>query len=383
MKSNVAIKSAYSQKLAVRQVSHAKQIILAIDTSCDETSVAVTQGRTILSSVVSSQVELHKKWGGVVPDIARRAHTENIEPVYREALKRARISEKDIDYVACTVGPGLAIALEVGVDFAKDTAIKLDVPFIPVNHMEGHLLSGLALNSRGKGAVKDVSKIFPALGLLVSGSHTDIVYVKGIGDYEVIGETLDDAAGEAYDKVARMLKLGYPGGPIMTTLSQKYIRDNAVRRKATDIKEDLLDEFKLPIPMEKSDDLNFSYSGLKTACLYKIKSLESKKGWQIAFMVAFNLTVAKSLSVKLEKAIKMYPEVRTVLLGGGVINNPFVVREIGNLARRNGKKTLLPMMKLRGDNAAMIGVAAGFYVKDAIKAKKMIESVDRLPQMRL
>jgi len=356
--------------------------ILAIDTSCDETSVAVVDGRKVLSSVVSSQVELHKKWGGVVPDIARRAHKENIDAVYKEALKRAHILEKDIDYVACTIGPGLAIALEVGLEFAKNLAIRLKVPFIPVNHMEGHLLSGLALNSKGKGPKLEERKMFPALGLLVSGSHTDIIYVKNIGEYEIIGETLDDAAGEAYDKVARMLDLGYPGGPILTYMAEKYLR-LIKKEKRREKREEIVAEFKLPIPMEKSNDLNFSYSGLKTACLYKIKALEAKKGWQIAFTVAFNLTVAESLRIKLEKALNQYPEVKSVLLGGGVINNPFIVRILGDLVRSYKKKYYIPEIRFRGDNAGMIGVAASFHLENTISQKNKITKIDRLPQMSL
>ena len=189
-------------------------IILAIDTSCDDTSVAVLKGRRVLSSVISSQVELHKKWGGVVPDIARRAHKENIEKVYQEALKRARIKEDELEFIAVTYGPGLAIALEVGINFAKDLAYTKKKKFVPINHMEGHMLASFILNQQGKGSVGQNEEIcvFPALALLMSGNHSEIVYAKKLNEYEVLGETLDDAAGEAFDKVARMMDVGYPGG---------------------------------------------------------------------------------------------------------------------------------------------------------------------------
>ena len=181
--------------------------ILAIDTSCDDTSVAVLKGRRVLASVISSQTELHKKWGGVVPDIARRAHKENIDKVYLEALKRARITEEEIEFVAVTYGPGLAIALEVGVNFAKDLAYSKKKKFVPINHMEGQMLASFILNRQGNGAIEINSEkeVFPALALLISGNHTEIIYSEKLNDYKILGETLDEASGEACEKVARMM----------------------------------------------------------------------------------------------------------------------------------------------------------------------------------
>ena len=379
------------------ELNRVDPLILAVDTSCDETSVAILQGRRVLSSVISSQVELHKKWGGVVPDIARRAHQENLPLVYQEALKRARVSIGDIDYVAVTYGPGLAIALEVGVDFAKKLAYDNNKKFIPVNHMEGHMLSSFILNKAGK-QYKDfkeeiksqirnpksqilnpisniqfpISNIFPFISVLISGSHTDLVLVNKIGDYSLLGETLDDAAGECFDKVSRMLNLGYPGGPIIT-----YLAGKGDKKKA--------DEFKLPVPMEKSGDLNFSYSGLKTACLYKIQKIRAEgrkeSEWTSDFCLAFINSVSKSIQIKLKKAIEQNPEVKAIVLGGGVINNRYIVRDLVKCAKNMGLPCYFPEIKYRGDNAAMIGVAAYFELEQFNKflEGEEILKVDRVP----
>lgn len=290
-----------------------------------------------MSSVISSQVELHRKWGGTVPDIARRAHQENIELVCKEALKRAHLSLEEIDAIAVTYGPGLAIALEVGLHYAQKLAYENKKLFIPVNHMQGHMLASFALNSAGKGQVPQAKDddFLPMLALLVSGNHTEIVLAKDFGKYEILGETLDDAAGEAFDKVARMLNIGYPGGPIITTLAKR------VKNKAAAV-----DRFGLPIPMQKSGDLNFSFSGLKTACLYKIKSLREvhKKDteWSYDFCMSFIDKVSKSLEQKLAKALELHPEVKSIVIGGGVSNNPFIIKNIGRLAKKYGKSYLFP-----------------------------------------
>lgn len=349
--------------------------ILAIDTSCDETSVAVVQGRKVLSNIRSSQVDLHSEWGGVVPMISKRAHEENIQGVYEDALKRARVNMEDIDYVAVTYGPGLAIDLEVGIQFAKDLAIKYGKPLVPVNHMEGHLLSSLALNSKGKGLVLDsqLKKIFPALGLLVSGKHTEIIYVKEIGEYEKLGLTLDDAAGEAFDKVGRMLNFGYPGGPVVSEFAKKGKRG----------------KIELPIPMVKSGDLNFSYSGLKTASLYKIRELREsdlkEKEWIYDFCRTFVDVLVESLKIKLNLAIEKHSEIKSVLVGGGVFGSEYVLREIGKLVKSNNLKFLSPKPEYRTDNAAMIGLAAYFNVLDDRYLSDLdeIEKLDRNPRLSL
>ncbi len=325
--------------------------ILAIETSFDDTAVAVLEGRKVLSSVVSSSVDLHKKWGGVVPDIARRAHIENIDGVYMEALSRARMNIEEIEYIVVTYGPGLAIDLEVGLDFAKGLVKKHKKKFVPVNHMEGHLLSSFILNSKGNGLIEKIEegKIFPAIGVLVSGNHTELILVKGFGDYEKIGETLDDAAGEAFDKVGRMLDLGFPGGPIVSEFAKKGKKGN----------------IEFTIPMKNSNNLNFSYSGLKTACLYKSRDLREKydsdNEWVYDFCNGFVSAVAESIVLKLEKALLEY-EVKSVFAGGGVLMNEYIARSIGKKSKEFKKQFYLPPVKFRTDNAGMIGIAGYFNI---------------------
>lgn len=372
-------------------------LILAIDTSCDDTSVAVLRGRCVLSSVISSQVELHKKWGGVVPDIAKRAHKENIDKVYREALKRARITEAEIEFVAVTYGPGLAIALEVGVDFAKNLAYGQKKKLVPINHMEGHMLASFILNQKAKGRIgqDQEDKVFPALALLMSGNHTEIIYAAGLNEYKVLGETLDDAAGEAFDKVARMLNLGYPGGPVITLLAGRANAKWSDARLGFEERNDkkplseIAGRFGLPIPMMRSGDLNFSFSGLKTACLYKIRDLRARYAkdtdWSYDFAREFINAITKSLAFKLRKAIKLHPEIKAVVIGGGVSNNEYIVREIGSLARKLGKKYFLPEVRFRSDNAGMIGIAAYYNIvnkKYWIEGEEILQ-LDRKPMLHL
>lgn len=347
--------------------------VLAIDTSCDETSVAVVEGRRVLSSVRSTQVDLHKEWGGVVPMISKRAHEENIQGVYEEALRKSKLSLKDLDCIAVTYGPGLAIDLEVGIEFAKKLALENSLPLYPVNHMEGHLLSSLLLNSKGVGLVDDalLENMFPALGLLVSGKHTEIIEVKGIGEYRKLGQTLDDAAGEAFDKVGRMLNFGYPGGPIVSEFAKKG-------------KPGVIE---LPIPMEKSGDLNFSYSGLKTACLYRIKELResglAEKEWIYDFCRSFVDSVTKSLEIKLKIAIEADRDVRSIMVGGGVFGSSYVLKEVGKVVKSYGLNYMYPKKEYRGDNAAMIGIVASLNNEEKTFVEKDIAGLDRDPRLSL
>lgn len=349
-------------------------LIIAFDTSCDDTSCAVLRGRNVLSSVVSSQVEIHAQFGGVVPDIARREHEKNIPLVYSEALKKAKIKIEDVDYIACTYGPGLAIDLEIGLEFAKGLAIKYHKPFVPVNHMEGHMFSGLLLNSKGNGLFpENIDELFPALALLISGKHTELVYVDKVGEYRKLGETLDDAVGEAFDKVGRMLNFGYPGGPVVCEFA----------------KQGSSGVFKFPIPMKNSGDMNFSYSGLKTAALYKTKELREEgkreKEWVYDFCRGFLDAIIESLNIKLEMAISMNPSIQTLFVGGGVFNSEEIVRKIGTTAKSFGLNYIFSKPEYRGDNAAMIGIAAYFDIlqKKDIKAKEDIIKVDRDPRLSL
>ncbi len=344
-----------------------KTKILAIETSFDDTAVAVLEGRKVLSSVVSSSTDLHKKWGGVVPDISRRAHIENISLVYKEALKRSKLKIEDIDYIAVTYGPGLAIDLEVGLDFAKKIAKKNSKKLIPVNHMEGHLLSSFILNSKGRGLIEEINKkkLFPAVGVLVSGNHTELILVSDFGKYSRLGETLDDAAGEAFDKVGRMLNLGFPGGPVVSEFAKKGKSG----------------KISFTVPMKNSQDFNFSYSGLKTACLYKLKEFESNENeWIYDFCRGFVDVVAESIVLKLDMVLKKYPEVKSVFAGGGVLVNEFISREIVSKSKEYGVKCYISEKKFRTDNAAMIGVAGYFNV---LNENIVPEDVDRDPRLEL
>jgi N6-L-threonylcarbamoyladenine synthase len=347
------------------------RLILGIDTSCDDTSVAVLKGRKVLSSVISSQLDIHAEYGGVVPDIARREHEKNIPKVFEKALRKAKVSIEDIEYIAVTYGPGLAIDLEVGISFAKDLSKKYNIPVIPVNHMEGHLLSSLLLNSKGSGTVEgDIQDIFPALGLLMSGKHTELIYSTGIGDYEKIGQTLDDAAGEAFDKVGRILNFGYPGGPVVTEFAKKGKRGS----------------IEFPIPMKNSGDLNFSFSGIKTAALYKSKELREEdrpeKEWVYDFCRGFVDSVFESVAIKLTDAIEQYPKAQHVLIGGGVFNSEEMLRRVGSLVRGYSLEYLYPEKEYRGDNGAMVALVGFMHIDDAIYGKELDE-LDRDPRLSL
>ena len=343
-------------------------LILAIDTSCDETCAAVTQGRKVLSNVVASQINIHQKYGGVVPHLAKRAHQAKIEFVVKEATTRSLLADRQgdssLDAIAVTVGPGLAPALEVGIDYAKKLALKWHKPLIAINHMEGHLLSSLAQpNTPGCRNIPPRGGI----GLLVSGGHTQLILVKKIGQYQLLGETLDDAAGEALDKLAKMLKLGYPGGPIIEALAKNGNPDS----------------IKLPIPMQYSKNLNFSFSGLKTAALYLIsprgeRSFHPGVEFIYDMCAGFQKAIALSLTTKLKKAIDQY-QPKALLLGGGVFANLYLRRQVRSAAKP--LPVFIPYSKkLFTDNAAMIAIAAyyKFLKKDFVKD---IDRLDRQPNL--
>jgi len=334
-------------------------MILSIDTSCDETSVAVTHGRKVLSNVISSQIALHKKYGGVYPALAKRAHEERIDFVVQKAIKKFKP-----DAVAVTQGPGLAIALEVGIKKAKELSAAYRIPLIAVNHLEGHIYSCLAQNSAG---LPEREIIFPALCLIVSGGHTSLVLMKDHGNYTIVGETLDDACGEALDKAAKILKLGYPGGPVIEKLAEQAVSS-----------------FKLSQPLKDNKNLNFSYSGLKTQFLYLVRDLSEKDFSQNLKNLAFTFQTAcfEQVIRKTSQAIKIY-QPKMILCGGGVIAN----KTLRKLLRQTAKSSNLPIFfppkkDLITDNAAMIGIAAGFHLvkKDFVKK---IDLLDRIPRMKL
>ncbi|HOY56065.1 MAG TPA: tRNA (adenosine(37)-N6)-threonylcarbamoyltransferase complex transferase subunit TsaD [bacterium] len=328
--------------------------ILAIETSCDETAAAVlhiTNGPfTLLSNMVSSQIKIHARFGGVVPEVAARKQIEMVIPVVAEAVKKSGLNlTRDINYIAATQGPGLVTALNVGLETAKSLAFVTQKPLITVNHLAGHALAGLLSPSMSPKKI-----IFPALALVVSGGHTLLILMKNFYSWKIIGDTLDDAVGEAYDKTAQILNLGYPGGPIIDKLAMAG--DSSV--------------FKLPRPLLNNQNFDFSFSGLKTAVLYLIndvtavsplKTLGTKTINNIC--AAFQAACVEVLVTKTLRAIKKYKP-QTFLLGGGVSANQALRTTLQEKIALTAPKIkiLLPEIKFTGDNAAMISVAAYFKI---------------------
>ncbi len=346
--------------------------ILAIDTSCDETSVAITSRRRVLSNVIYSQILLHKKWGGVVPSIAKRAHEERIDFVVDETLRKVGnkniCSLHNIDAIAVTQGPGLAVALEVGIKKAKELAKKYNKKLISVNHLEGHIYSAFVQNSKGN-PKRDFK--FPYLALIISGGHTEFVLFKNHLDYEIIGSTLDDASGEALDKAAKILGLGYPGGPVIERLAKEVGN---------------IDFHNFPRPMLKSKDLNFSFSGLKTSFYYFLNGQDGKGAHvnqnikQLAS--SFQEAVFDTLIKKTEMAIKL-TTINQLIVVGGVVANLRLRKLMRDLISKYHGEVLFPPYKyLTGDNASMIGVVAGFKAEKDLFIKN-IDELGRIPRMSL
>ena len=305
-------------------------VILALETSCDETAASVVMGgNDVLSSIVSSQIEIHARFGGVVPEVASRAHMEALIPVMQSAITEAGILPSRIDAVAATAGPGLIGALLVGVSAAKSLALVWDKPFIGVNHLEAHLYAGL---------LDDPTLQFPLVVLLVSGGHTMIIEMRGHGDYTVLGRTIDDAAGEAYDKVARYLDLGYPGGPVIDRIASQ---GNA---EAIDF----------PRAMEH-DGLNVSFSGLKTSVINYVKKNPDVANVDVA--ASFQAAVVDVLCTKTIRAAQQIGA-KGIVLGGGVSANSLLRAQISERGAAAGFKVALPSRAMCTDNAAMIAAAA-------------------------
>lgn len=376
--------------------------ILAIETSCDETAAAVLVDGKLRSNVVYSQIDLHTKYGGVVPSIARLAHQQKLPEVVEQALSEAGIAESDIQAVAVTIGPGLAIALEIGLEHAKALAEKLGIPLIPVNHMEGHLWSWTGDNLAEEAAGDQVqSANLPALGILVSGKHSEWVQVSRVGEYEKLGQTLDDACGEAFDKVATMLRLGYPGGPAVSRLAAAMrdsyaifeYRDNASTYISSELNGT---KYRLPIPLAHTSDLNVSFSGLKTAVKQLIAEMSGANqklniqetgaaavlsAEQVSFVcLLFETAAVAMMERKIRAALKRSAS-RELWLGGGVVANEYF-RQRMRLVAHDFELTLrFPASKsLTGDNAAMIGVVAALRPE---LATKDYQSHDRQPGLSL
>ncbi|MDA1079902.1 MAG: tRNA (adenosine(37)-N6)-threonylcarbamoyltransferase complex transferase subunit TsaD [bacterium] len=341
-----------------------KSILLAIDTSCDDTAVAVTSGTTVLSNVIASQTDLHRQYGGVFPTVAKQAHKENIQPTVTAALRRAGTTWDDITALAVTQGPGLAPALEVGITAAKAYASEHNLPLIPINHLEGHVLSVLAKPKPSK-----LLEVANALSIIVSGGNTLFVRVEKIGKYTVLGQTLDDAAGECLDKIGRMLNLGYPAGPVIEQFA-KLGNPKAI-------------PFPLPLTTTKTYDLSFS--GIKT---YTRNVLEDKtvsnpltKQELYDFCASIQFAVFRHITYKLNKILQNMT-FSQIWLGGGVAANTTLRRMIRETIRANGDKVHNPKLavpyskKLCMDNAAMIGVAASYKLKH----KTDNETIERRPR---
>lgn len=307
-------------------------IILGIETSCDETSVAVMRGGTLHSNIISSQI-VHQQYGGVVPELASRAHQKLIVPVVNEALAKAEVRKEELSAIAVAAGPGLMGSLLVGVNFGKAFAYGLGIPFIAVNHMEAHIYSNF---------IEDPTPSFPFLNLTVSGGHTQLVLVKDEFEYMIVGETMDDAAGEAFDKVAKMLKLEYPGGPQIDAFAKKGNPD----------------AIKFPRPYATEDDLNFSFSGIKTSVLYylrdhKLRDTAIPENQLADICASFQSSVVDVLVSKTMLAAKKY-RVKDVAVAGGVSANSQLRDQMKQEAERNGFHFFIPKLEYCTDNGAMI-----------------------------
>lgn len=335
-------------------------LILALETSCDETAAAVlslTDNKTFpairtLSSVVKSQIQLHSKFGGVVPETAARAHVKNILPVVQKALETSNSKLETINYIAITNGPGLIPSLIVGVEFVKALSFATGKRVIPINHMLGHLYSPFGrLNAK---RYKLNADLFPMISLIVSGGHTMLVLMKNIRDYKVLGQTVDDAAGEAFDKVAKLLSLPYPGGP-------------EVSRVAKQSKSPI----KFPRPMINSKNYDFSFSGLKTAVLYYIQSLNTQhitRNTQQNICAGFQDAAVDVLITKTLRAAEQY-RAKSISLSGGVAANKALRQMLNVKCQVSGINFFVPPQNLCTDNAEMVGLAAAFMLHNGFRPK--------------
>lgn len=338
--------------------------ILAIDTSCDDTSIAVVENFKVISNIVSSQIEVHQKWGGVYPTLAKREHQKNLVPVLVKALKKVESikfeqlerlvkvadilnREKDlskqlenflkkhqkpkIDAMAVTNGPGLEPCLWVGINFAKALSYYWEIPLIPVNHIEAHIFAS---------SVDKTIKV-PFITLIVSGGHTQLILVKDLGKYKILGETRDDAAGECFDKIAKILGLGYPGGPAIAKIASQG--------------KSQISNIRLPRPMINTKDYDFSFSGLKTAVWYDVRKQKRKTKKYVAEMCRESQqAIIDVLIKKTMKAARDY-DIKTIVLGGGVSANKELRKQF-----KKKIKTIVPLAKYSTDNAVMIGLVASF-----------------------
>ena len=325
-------------------------IIMGIESSCDETSVAIVKnGRQVLSNVINSQIKIHEEYGGVVPEIASRCHTEVINQIMKQALDEANITLDDVDAIAVTYGPGLVGALLVGVSYAKGLSFVTGKPLIPVNHIEGHIAGNYLTH-------QDLKP--PFLCLIVSGGHTHLVKVDDYNKFEVLGKTRDDAIGEAFDKVARVIGLGYPGGPKVDKLAKEG-------------------EPNITLPITHFDNLDFSFSGIKTAVInlnHKDPNINKAD-----LCASFEKAVTEMLLINVKKAIKEFKEEK-IVVAGGVSKNTYIRAEFDKLSEEMNIKVYYPEPILCTDNAAMIA-AAGYY--DYINGKRADMKLNAIPNLKI
>lgn len=338
-------------------------IILGIESSCDDTSAAVLKDEYLLSSVIASQ-KVHEKWGGVVPELASRAHLANIVPVINQALEDAGIGMEDVDAIAFTRGPGLLGSLLVGTSYAKGLSISTGKPLVEVNHLQGHILSCL-VKQPGK---ENIAPEFPFLTLLVSGGHTQIVKVNGCFEFEILGQTIDDAVGEAFDKCSKMMGLGYPGGPIVDRLAKEG------------------DENRFKFNLPHIAGLDYSFSGIKTSLLYFLRDrmkenpdfVEQNKA---DICASFQKALIDILMKKLILAVKQ-TGITQVAIGGGVSANSGLRNRIAEEGKKRGWKTFIPEFKFTTDNAAMIAISGLYKYRRGDFCTLDAPSVPRASQMK-
>ena len=324
--------------------------IMGIESSCDETSVAIVKnGREVLSNVINSQIKIHEEYGGVVPEIASRCHTEVINGIMKQALKEANMNLEDIDAIAVTQGPGLVGALLVGISYAKGLSFVTGKPLVHVNHIEGHIAGNYLSH-------KDLEP--PFLCLIISGGHTHLVNVKSYNEYEILGKTRDDAIGEAFDKVARVIGLGYPGGPKV---------DNLAKEGTANIK----------LPEAHLDNLDFSFSGIKTAVInlnHKDPNINKEN-----LCASFEKAVTDMLLSNVEKAVNKY-NAKKIVLAGGVSRNSYIRNSFDEFSKNNNIRVYYPEPILCTDNAAMIA-ACGYY--NYINGKRADLKLNAIPNLKI
>ncbi len=318
--------------------------ILGIETSCDETGIAIynTEKQSIISEQLFSQASKHAEYGGVVPELASRDHLIKIIPLIKLTLEEARLKFSDLDGIAYTAGPGLRGPLLIGASMAKSLAFSLKIPSIGIHHMEAHLLINL---------LEDPAPKFPFLTLLISGGHCLLINAKELGSYEIVGQTIDDAVGEAFDKVSKLLELGYPGGPLIEKLAESG--DSSA--------------FSFPRPMTNKDNLDFSFSGLKTAVFYTLKDTKFiNKQIKANIAASFQDAVADTLLIKSRKALEETKQ-NELVIGGGVASNKYIRKKLVEGLKDN--KIYFPPLERCTDNGAMVAFAGSFYLSNNNHAK--------------